>query len=434
MALSDAISQSERCNRCGYCQPPCPVFRATGVESSCGRGRIQLVKAAAQGRLPFTQDYAPILFECLMCRACVEACAPQAETDVIVGIARHEWFMKWGRNPVTDILFRELLGDRSKLELAASLAFRGIDWGLAKAAEVTGLLRLQPRAGVALEWLGSPPKELLTKRLRRLRLSPAGATRRVGYFVSCGMNMLAPDGGEATVRLLSALGCEVVPLPNACCGLPAYVYGDWDAAAQHLLDAARVYREAGPLDAVVTDCGSCSSHLRHAADLIGLDSAEVDRVRELTVDLAEYVEMIAPPPPEPVGVHVTYHDPCHLSRHQKLTMPPRNLLSSVADLRFSEMKEASWCCGGAGSYGIEHVGISRNILARKMGWLEETGATVLATACPACITQLAYGTRRHELPVRVAHISEILARAYGVDLPPLEAPAVEARGNEAVRA
>jgi glycolate oxidase iron-sulfur subunit len=410
------------------------VFRATGVESSCGRGRIQLVKAAAEGRASFTKDYEPILFECLLCRACVEACAPRAETDLIVAIARNEWFKKRGRNPATDVLFRELLGDRSKLEMAASLAFKGIDWGLAKAAQVTGLLRLQPRASVALDWLGSPPKELLTKRLRRMRLSASGTKRRVGYFVSCGVNMLSPDAGEATVRLLSALGCEVVPLPNACCGLPAYVYGDWEAAEQHILDAARVYREAGPLDAIVTDCGSCSSHLRHVAELIGLEDAQLDLVHTKTKDLAEFVSEIAPRPTARVDAQVTYHDPCHLSRHQDLTTPPRELLSAVEGVDFREMKEADWCCGGAGSYGIEHAEISKVILGRKMGWLEETGANVLTTACPACITQLGYGTRRHELPVRVGHISEILARAYGADLPPLEREEAEARATEAVEA
>lgn len=434
LALSDAIPQSERCNRCGYCQPPCPVFRATGVESSCGRGRIQLLKAAAKGRVPFSKDYEPILFECLLCRACVEACAPQAETDVIVAIARREWYAKWGRGPVTGILFGELLADRTKLEIAASLAFRGVDWGLAKAAQVTGLLRLQPRAQAALEWLGPPPREILSRRLRRLTLSPPGATRRVGYFVSCGMNLLAPDGAEATIRLLSALGCEVVPLSNACCGLPAYVYGDWDAAAQLLLNAARAYGEAGPLDAVVTDCGSCSSHLRHAADLIGLDSPEVDRVRDLTVDLAEYVRQIAPPPAERVDVRLTYHDPCHLSRHQKLTAPPRELLAAIDGLGYTEMEEASWCCGGAGSYGIEHTEISKTILARKMGRVKDTGAQVVVTACPACITQLAYGTRLHRLPLRVAHLSEVLARAYGADLPPLVVSAAGVHKEEAVEA
>jgi len=416
-ALQQALPETKKCNRCGYCQPPCPVFQATGVESSCGRGRIQLIRAAAEGRLEFSRDLGPVVFECLLCRACVEACAPRAETDLIVARARAEWFDRWGRSLATDLLFRELLADRRKLETAAELAFRGINWGFVRPAELLGLLRLQPRAAAALDWLGQPPRELLSRRLARMRLSPAGSRLRVGYFISCGVNMLAPDAGEAAVRLLSALGCEVVPLDNACCGLPAYVYGDREAARRLLESAAATFANAGSLDAVVTDCGSCSSHLRHAAELLGADDPALDVILELTRDLAEFVLDLGETPTHAVRARVTYHDPCHLSRHQTLTRPPRELMSRVDGLEYVEMRDANWCCGGAGSYGIDHTEIARVILERKMDTVDATGAGVLATACPACITQLALGTRRHRLQVNVVHVSEVLARAYGVDLP-----------------
>ena len=421
MALEELLAESRRCNRCGYCQPPCPVFQATGVESSSGRGRIQLLRAAAEGRVEFSRDLGPALFECLLCRACVEACAPKAETDRVVAAGRAEWFERWGRTPVTDLLFRALLPNRARMETAVRAAFYGIHTGLAHAADVLGLLRLQPRAAAATAWVGDPPREFLTARLARLRLSPTGSRARVGYFVSCGMNVLAPEAGEATVRLLASLGCEVVPLDNACCGLPAYVYGDREAAARLLRQAASAFRDSGPLDAVVTDCGSCSSHLRHGAELLGLDDAALGVLVDLTRDLGEFVQSTGAIPEHAVACRATYHDPCHLSRHQSLTLPPRELLSEVEGLDYREMCEASWCCGGAGAYGIEHSGIARNILARKMGNARDTGADVVVSACPACVTQLAFGARESGLPVRVAHLSEVLARAYGVDLAPLVA-------------
>ncbi len=413
MAIEQVLEETKKCNRCGYCQPPCPVFRATGVESSCSRGRIQLLQAVAEGRVEFSQDLEPIIFECLMCRACVEACAPKAQTDRIVARARREWFLRWGQSLATDVLFREVLADRSKLEFAARAAFLGIDTGAARAAQVLGLLRLQPRAARAMEWFGPTPGALLTERLRHLRLSPVGSRRRVGYFVSCGVNTMTPSAGEATIRLLTALGCEVVPLPNVCCGLPAYVYGDWEAAETLLRTNAKAFADAGELDAVVTDCGSCSSHLRHAAELMGLEDPELDLVRDATRDLAEFVSSIAAPPPDSVSARVTYHDPCHLSRHQNLTNQPRELLGAVRGLDYVELPEADRCCGGAGTYGVEHAEISRVILDRKMDCVAETGAEVLTTACPACITQLAFGVRRRGLDVRVRHVSEVLAEAYG---------------------
>jgi glycolate oxidase iron-sulfur subunit len=106
------------------------------------------------------------------------------------------------------------------------------------------------------------------------------------------------------------------------------------------------------------------------------------------------------------------------------------LLSSVPALDYREMREATWCCGGAGAYGIEHQGISRNILARKIGNARDTEATVVVTACPACITQLAFGARDTGAPVRVAHLSEVLATAYGVGL---DAPLAESMAGATER-
>lgn len=411
--LADALVEAEKCNRCGYCQPPCPVFRATGVESSCGRGRVQLIRAAAERRLELTKGFQPILFECLLCRACVEACAPKAETDRVVALARREWFSRHGRSLVTDLLFRQLLTDRRRMEAAAGLAFRGLDTGLAKAAQVLGLLRLQPRAATAVEWVGASPGPPLTRRLRSLRLSPVASKLRVGYFIACGINLLTPQAGLATIRLLTALGCEVVPLDNVCCGLPAFVYGDWDAALALLESNARIFAKAGALDAIVTDCGSCSSHLRHAGATLGVSGPDVERSAALVHDLAEFVLSMGVRPRTAVTATVTYHDPCHLSRHQQLTGPPRELLASIGSLRYVELPEADWCCGGAGSYAIEHAEISRAILARKMERVRSTEADVLATACPACIIQLGFGTRTNGLTVRVCHVAEVLADAYG---------------------
>ena len=118
-----------------------------------------------------------------------------------------------------------------------------------------------------------------------------------------------------------------------------------------------------------------------------------------------------------LGVHaesrdpvvVTYHDPCHMSRYQTIKEQPRQLLENTPGVTFVELPEADWCCGGAGTYNIMHYDQSMAVLDRKMKNLESTGASILATSCPACIVQLAYGVRRHKLPVRVLHVSQILA-------------------------
>ena len=105
---------------------------------------------------------------------------------------------------------------------------------------------------------------------------------------------------------------------------------------------------------------------------------------------------------------VTYHDPCHASRGQNLVAQPRQILESLPGVEYREMPEADWCCGGAGSYALSHFETAMKVLDRKMDNVEKTGANVLATSCPACIIQLAYGVRRRNLPVRVCHLSELI--------------------------
>jgi len=110
----------------------------------------------------------------------------------------------------------------------------------------------------------------------------------------------------------------------------------------------------------------------------------------------------------------TYHDPCHLRRGQGIYSEPRALLTDVARVDLVELKEADWCCGGAGSYNLAHPELSLEILERKMGRIGDTGAGTVVTACPACVIQLSYGARRQPQPLRVRHIAQVLAEACGM--------------------
>jgi len=106
---------------------------------------------------------------------------------------------------------------------------------------------------------------------------------------------------------------------------------------------------------------------------------------------------------------VTYHDPCHASRGQKLTREPRDILGALPGLEYRELPEADWCCGGAGSYALSHYDLAMQVLDRKMENLKKTAAEVLVTTCPACIIQLSHGVRRHGLKVQVKHLTEVVS-------------------------
>lgn len=170
------------------------------------------------------------------------------------------------------------------------------------------------------------------------------------------------------------------------------------------------------LDAVVSECGSCSTHLKDYGRLLHDDPACAEKAAALAGKVRSFSEFLAAiGPPQglgPLRAAVTYHDPCHLSnRFAKVTGEPRALLKSIPGLTYKELPEADWCCGAAGSYTFLHHREAVGVLDRKMGNVERTGASILATECPACMMHLAYGVRRRRLPVRVRHLSQLLDQA-----------------------
>jgi len=131
-------------------------------------------------------------------------------------------------------------------------------------------------------------------------------------------------------------------------------------------------------------------------------------------DISEFLcEIPLRKPAGRVERKVTYHDPCHLRRGQKIWNEPRRLLSMIEGLEFVELPEADWCCGSAGSQLITHYETSTRVLGRKIDNIAKTEATVIASGCPGCQMQLNTGLKRHGLPVSVVHPVTLLDEAYG---------------------
>jgi glycolate oxidase iron-sulfur subunit len=249
------------------------------------------------------------------------------------------------------------------------------------------------------------------------RSTAANPKHQVGYFVSCGFSFQYPEVVEATLRVLARNGCAVTVLNNTCCGRPASAYGDLEAARDIARKNIERLAPAVALDAVVSECGSCSTHLKDYGQLLKDDPVYAEHAAALARKIQSFSEFLAA-----IGTNgalgtlqgtVTYHDPCHLSnRFAKITAQPRKLLKSIPGVTYKEMPEADWCCGAAGSYTFLHHQEAVGVLDRKMGNVEKTGASILTTECPACMMHLAYGVRRRGLPIQVRHLSQLLDQAY----------------------
>jgi len=404
-----------RCNRCGFCQPTCPIYRVTGKEGSVARGHHAHVRSVIEGRLDFTPEFKAPLFECLLCRACVANCFPAVKTHEVMVIARAAYMRRFGQPRLERLLFHQLLPYPSRMRKLIKLAALGKLTRLshlARALEIFGWFG--KRIARAEGLVQTLPLRSLREELGEKPISSNGPRGKVAYFFSCGFDLVLPQVGWSTLRLLQRAGYGVEFFDNFCCGLPPHSYGDLEAASDLARRNLAAYRGA-EVKAILTDCSSCASFLKEYPKLLEGDPALQGEARSFSERVKDFSEFFhaegLPQPLVPFPHQVTFHDPCHLSRYQAMASLPRKLLKSIPELDFREMPEADWCCGAAGTYNIVHYDQSMAVLERKLNNLEKTGAEVLGTSCPSCMMQLSYGLRRRGLKGKVMHLAQILDAA-----------------------
>jgi glycolate oxidase iron-sulfur subunit len=411
MDIAEYYDEIAQCNKCGFCQVACPIFRSTGHESGVARGRLALLRAIIEGRLEWNKELEEPLYDCLGCGACTANCFPAVPTADLVNKARTEYLEKVERKPIHQMLFDYLLPYPRRLHLAARAVALGKNTGISSMARALGLLRIFGRDfSRAEEIIEKLPPLPFRDKIKPGTYEGYGASMRIGYFVGCGVDVIQQDAGEATLEILKKIGKSVTLLDNCCCGLPAHSYGDTKAAKKLALKNLDIL-SSDEFDVIVTDCSSCASFLKKYPEVFAGDWRR-EQAEKIAGRLKDMVELIVPDESVSISadnpVVATYHDPCHASRGQGLTKEPRDILKSIEGLEYREMAEADWCCGGAGSYALAHYDLSQKVLDRKMENLKKTDADILVTSCPACMVQLAYGVRRHGLKTKVVHISQVV--------------------------
>ncbi|MGA2081791.1 MAG: (Fe-S)-binding protein [Holophaga sp.] len=397
--LRQARDLVAECDRCGTCLPVCPLFRVLDLERASSRGRNTIARGLAEGFLePGAGPRAAVEF-CLLCRACTDTCPNRVPTDQAM-IRLRQFFTDAAGGPRTrHRLMGGFLRRRGWVRAGARIlaAFRrlGLDALLPVSAaprEATRRQYLAALAGPAV--LGGAP--------------PAASFRpgaRVAYFQGCGMRLLFPDAARCTLDLLGRSG-PVAALDNACCGLPHLAHG---MGAEFLRLARENIALAGNADLVVTDCASCGGTLKHLGEHFRDDPDWREPAAAFSakvMDLSEYLVQAGYRPAPRPGVTFTFHDPCHLARGQGVRAQPRELLRAAGTL--VEMDESDACCGGAGTFHLDHPGAAAMVLARKRESIERTGAGIVVTACPGCLVQLTRAAEASQGKFKVLHLSQVL--------------------------
>lgn len=236
----------------------------------------------------------------------------------------------------------------------------------------------------------------------------------VQLFITCLIDTLYPQIGEAVLRVLHRVGMQVdFPSAQTCCGQPAFNAGMRAEARTLAIHTLQVFESTpGP---VVIPSGSCTAMIRHSyLELFADDPRWLSRARALAERTFEFTEFLV----DYLGVidigaryfgSVTYHPSCHLSRGLGIEQQPLALLNAVQGIDILPLPNADECCGFGGVFSVEHPEISAAILTRKMENIE-TSTSPLVVACDAgCIANINGGLQRTDRQVHAVHIAEILA-------------------------
>ncbi|MCC7327405.1 MAG: (Fe-S)-binding protein [Burkholderiales bacterium] len=237
---------------------------------------------------------------------------------------------------------------------------------------------------------------------------------RVGFFVTCLVDLMRPSIGFAALKLLEAGGADVVvPQRQTCCGQPAYNSGD---RADTVALARKFVEEFEGFDYVVVPSGSCGGMIRtHYPGLFADDPAMAKRaamLAERTFELTDFLVNILKIErvPGSFSGKLTYHDSCAGLRELGIKGQPRALLAMVPGAQLQEMAECETCCGFGGTFSIKFGEISSRMADNKCQHIADSGADAVVLGDLGCMLNIEGRLRRRgDAKTKVLHIAQVLA-------------------------
>jgi glycolate oxidase iron-sulfur subunit len=421
------------CVHCGFCTATCPTFLLRGDELDSPRGRIYLIKDMLENNRPATPEVVKHVDRCLSCLSCMTTCPSGVHYMHLVDHARRHIEETYER-PRSERALRRLLSALLPYPGRFRLALIGGSLGRPFARLVPGKGPMAERLRAMLKL--APASVPTPSPMEKPGVHRAEGERRgrVALLTGCAQQVLAPSINEATIRLLTRMGIEVVVTKGqGCCGALDHHMGHHDPAmrlARANVAAWTAEMEGEGLDAVVINASGCGTTVKDYGFMFRTEPGEwparAARVSAIAMDISELLQKFGyQPTREKPGLTVAYHAACSLQHGQKITAAPKDLLKR-AGFAVKEPPEAHICCGSAGTYNILQPEMAGQLRERKLANLDRTRADLIAAGNIGCLTQLTGGA------MPTVHTVELLDWMAGGPEPPAVAKARRASREKAM--
>ncbi|MCT4683556.1 MAG: glycolate oxidase subunit GlcF [Roseicyclus sp.] len=405
------------CVHCGFCTATCPTYQVLGDELDSPRGRIYLIKDMLEKGRPADAKTVKHIDRCLSCLACMTTCPSGVHYMHLVDHAR-EYIEQTYKRPLFERMLRWTLARILPYPTRFRIALLGAKIGrpfafLMPDARLKAMLEMAPKT--------IPP----VSRNDDPQVFPAQGKRkmRVALMTGCAQRALNTDINDATIRLLTRLGCDVVIAEGqGCCGALTHHMGktgESHATAAKNIRAWHREMTGEGLDAIVINTSGCGTTVKDYGHMFRNEAlaSEAAAGSGIAMDVSEVLMKLDLPEGGPRGLKVAYHAACSLQHGQQIKTYPKDLLKR-AGYTVVEPADSHLCCGSAGTYNLMQPEISKELKARKVETLEATRPDIIAAGNIGCMMQIGSGT---EVPI--VHTVELLDWATGGPRPAgLDAP------------
>ncbi|MBE9205075.1 (Fe-S)-binding protein [Nostoc sp. LEGE 06077] len=409
----------DTCVHCGFCLSTCPSYRVIGKEMDSPRGRIYLMDAINEGEIALNTATVEHFDTCLGCLACVSTCPSGVQYDKLISATRHQVERNYSRS-LPDKIIRHLIfslfpnPDILRILLVPLFVYQKL--GFSKLLQSTGILKnISPRLAAMESILPQITVKSFQDNLPDIIPAKGQKRYRVGMILGCVQRLFFSPVNEATVRVLTANGCEVViPKSQGCCAALPEHQGQTEQAkalARQMIDSFANTN----VDFVIINAAGCGHTLKEYAHILADDPEYREKAENFAAKVKDAQEFLATvgltaklSPITDKPLTLVYQDACHLLHGQKISLQPRQLLLQIPGVTLREPLDAALCCGSAGVYNLLQPEVAEELGKQKVQNLLNTGANLIASPNPGCALQITKHLELQGKDISVMHPMELL--------------------------